>query len=234
MQRTERGPAPPRRRTPRRHRPSGRHRLRRARRKPRASIRRAPLAQAVPALLQAVTEHTDGYVRFSSLILLTGFNDPRAAEQMVEVLTVAERSVARGGVWHFSSHPRRVAHSTPARRAREREPASSCARRLVRALAARWRRSESARGAAPRRDAGRRLLSQHRHRSARRLQRLAYAVAKLIEVAKLEGPLQDDAVLALGKIGDKQALGTLADRCSERGCRGICSQRSPPPFACSA
>jgi HEAT repeat protein len=38
----------------------------------------------------------------------------------------------------------------------------------------------------------------------------AYAVPKLIEVAKLEGPLQDDAVLALGKIGDKQALPVLA------------------------
>ena len=32
----------------------------------------------------------------------------------------------------------------------------------------------------------------------------------LIEIAKLEGPLQDDAAIALGKIGDKNALGTLA------------------------
>jgi hypothetical protein len=32
----------------------------------------------------------------------------------------------------------------------------------------------------------------------------------LIEVAKLDGPLQDDAVLALGKIGDKRALETFA------------------------
>jgi HEAT repeat protein len=38
----------------------------------------------------------------------------------------------------------------------------------------------------------------------------AYAVPRLIEVAKLEGPLQDDAVFALGKIGDKQALPVLA------------------------
>jgi hypothetical protein len=32
----------------------------------------------------------------------------------------------------------------------------------------------------------------------------------LTQVAKLEGPLQDDAVLALGKIGDKRSVETLA------------------------
>ena len=38
---------------------------------------------------------------------------------------------------------------------------------------------------------------------------VAYAVAPLIDVAKLDGPLQEDAVLALGKIGDKRALEVL-------------------------
>ena len=38
----------------------------------------------------------------------------------------------------------------------------------------------------------------------------AYALPALIEVAKLDGPLQDDAVLAIGKIGDKKSLETLA------------------------
>jgi HEAT repeat protein len=37
-----------------------------------------------------------------------------------------------------------------------------------------------------------------------------YAFDALVAVAKLEGPLQDDAALALGKIGDKRALETLA------------------------
>jgi HEAT repeat protein len=36
------------------------------------------------------------------------------------------------------------------------------------------------------------------------------AIARLTEIAKLDGPLQDDAATALGKIGDKSALGTLA------------------------
>ena len=48
--------------------------------------------------------------------------------------------------------------------------------------------------------------------------RLAYATDKLIEIAKREGPLQDDAILALGKIGDKRALEAFA-----------ALQRSGPP-----
>ena len=37
-----------------------------------------------------------------------------------------------------------------------------------------------------------------------------YAFDAMTAVAKLDGPLQDDAALALGKIGDKRALETLA------------------------
>jgi HEAT repeat protein len=38
----------------------------------------------------------------------------------------------------------------------------------------------------------------------------AYAFDALVAVAKLDGPLQDDAALALGKIGDARALTTIA------------------------
>jgi len=38
----------------------------------------------------------------------------------------------------------------------------------------------------------------------------AYALPSLLQVAKLDGPLQDDAVLAIGKIGDKKSVETLA------------------------
>src|SRR5438132_273161 len=49
-------------------------------------IRRTAAAQTVPALLQAVADHPDGYVRFRALVLLTGFNDPRAKDSMRESL----------------------------------------------------------------------------------------------------------------------------------------------------
>src|SRR5690349_11362795 len=44
------------------------------------TVRRTPASQAVPALLQTVAEHTDGYVRYRALVLLTGFNDPRTRD----------------------------------------------------------------------------------------------------------------------------------------------------------
>ena len=50
------------------------------------TVRRTPAAQAVPALIQAVSEHKDGYVRYRALVLLTGFNDPRAKDAMRESL----------------------------------------------------------------------------------------------------------------------------------------------------
>jgi HEAT repeat protein len=39
----------------------------------------------------------------------------------------------------------------------------------------------------------------------------AYAFDAIVAVSKLDGPLQEDAALALGKIGDKRALDTLAE-----------------------
>src|SRR5829696_2471499 len=45
-------------------------------------VRRAEATQAVPALQQAIAQHKDGLVRFKSLVLLTGFNDSRAVDEM--------------------------------------------------------------------------------------------------------------------------------------------------------
>jgi len=50
------------------------------------TVRRTPSTQAVPALLRAVAEHADGYVRYRALVLLTGFNDPRTTGAMKESL----------------------------------------------------------------------------------------------------------------------------------------------------
>src|SRR5438094_6548409 len=50
------------------------------------TVRRTPASQAVPALLEAVSEHADGYVRYRALVLLTGFNDPRTTDAMRDAL----------------------------------------------------------------------------------------------------------------------------------------------------
>ena len=46
-----------------------------------------------------------------------------------------------------------------------------------------------------------------------------------VEIAKIDGPLQDDAAAALGKIGDRSALGTLAEL------QGTASKEMQPAIA---
>ena len=171
-------------------------------------VRRAPATQAVPALLQAVREHKDGYVRYKSLVLLTGFNDPRTAEQMTEVLTATNdrlREVAYGYFERFpepSLTPRLLA-------ALQKETGEFVRPALVRALAAGGESPEVRdalvadimRGADFFRSTVIEALGDYRR---------AYAIPRLIEVAKQEGPLQDDAVLAMGKIGDKRTLEVMS------------------------
>jgi HEAT repeat protein len=170
-------------------------------------VRRTPANQAVPALIQAVSDHADGYVRYRALVLLTGFNDPRTRDSMRESLaspndrlrTVAYRFFERNP--DPSMLPQFLA-------ALDKEVAEFVRPALVRALAAH--------GSDPRvrqvllREVGR---GEDYFRSAviEALgdNKATYAFDALTAVAKLDGPLQDDAALALGKLGDKRAIETL-------------------------
>lgn len=171
-------------------------------------VRRAPAAQAVPALLDAVREHKDGYIRFKSLVLLTGFNDPRAAEQMVEALASPNDRLREVAYGYFERRPDR-ALTARLLAALQKETGDFVRPSLVRALAAigddpKVREAlllDVSRGVDHFRSTVIEALGDFKH---------TYAIAKLTEVAKLEGPLQDDAVIALGMIGDKQALAALA------------------------
>ena len=107
-------------------------------------VRRTAPAQAVPALLRAVAEHSDGYVRYRALVLLTGFNDPRVRETLV-------REAGRGEDFFRSA--------------------------VIEALGD---------------------------------YKVTAAFDTLKAIAALDGPLQDDAALALGRLGDARALETLA------------------------
>src|SRR5205823_10157833 len=98
-------------------------------------IRRTTPAQAVPALMQTVSGHRDGYVRYRALVLLTGFNDPRTKDSMRESLMSPNdrlRSVAYG---FFEHHPDRT--MTPEfLAALDKEQGEFVRPSLVRALAA--------------------------------------------------------------------------------------------------
>ena len=171
------------------------------------TVRRTWAPQAVPALIQAVSDHADGYVRYRALVLLTGFNNPRTKDSMLEALA-SPNDRLRTVAYSYFEHNADAAMIPRFLEALEKELAEFVRPALVRALAAQ--------GSDPRvrqalvREAGR---GQDFFRSAV-IEALGdykagYAFDAVTAVAKLEGPLQVDSVTALGKIGDKRALETL-------------------------
>jgi HEAT repeat protein len=171
-------------------------------------VRRTASAQAVPALLQAVTDHADGYVRYRALVLLTGFNDPRTKDAMRESLASPNDRLRTVGYSFFEHNPDPT--TIPQfLTALDKEQGEFVRPALVRALAAvagdqRVRQALTAqvsRGEDFFRGAVIEALGDYKAQ---------YAIEAITVVAKLDGPLQDDAALALGKIGDKRALETLA------------------------
>jgi HEAT repeat protein len=173
------------------------------------TIRRAPPAAAVPLLLQAAREHADGYIRFKALVILTGFNDPRTPDVMEEVLDSPNDRLREVAYGYFEHNPR----PTLAPRllaANDKETSEFVRPSLVRALAAlsadtRVRDAlirDTARGQDYFRSTVIEAVGDYK---------VAAAEPRLIEIAKLDGPLQDDAVLALGKLGNKANLKVLAE-----------------------
>ena len=172
------------------------------------TVRRTAAAQAVPALLQAIAEHADGYVRYRALVLLTGFNDPRTKDSMRQSL-VSPNDRLRAAAYSFFEHNPDPSLVPQFLAALDKEQGEFVRPELVRALAShgddvRVRQAllrEVGRGEDFFRGAVIEALGDHKAQ---------YAYDALTAVARLEGPLQDDAAIALGKIGDKRALETLA------------------------
>jgi HEAT repeat protein len=141
-------------------------------------------------------------------VLLTGFNDPRTRDAIRESLTSPNDRLRTVGFSFLERNPDR-SMVPELLRGLDRELAEFVRPALVRALAAVG--DDPQVQAALVREAGR---GEDFFRSAV-IEALgdykaAYAFDAVRRVALLEGPLQDDAALALGKIGDKRALETLA------------------------
>ena len=178
------------------------------------TVRRTASAQAVPALLQAVSEQADGYVRYRALVLLTGFNDPRTIAAMRESLASPNDRLRTVAYSFFEHNPDR-AMIPQFMTALEKEQAEFVRPALVRALA-----SAAAAGQGNDVNGARQALVREVSRGEDFFRsaviealgdyKAPYAVDALIAVATLDGPLQDDAALSLGKIGDKRAMETLA------------------------
>jgi HEAT repeat protein len=171
-------------------------------------LRRAPAATVAPALIRAVEEHKDQYARFRALVLLTAFNDARTPRLVEEMLANPNDRVRTVTYMYYEHHP--SPSMVPALlKALEREESEFVRPALVRALAAQ--------GSDPR--VRETLLVEVRRgqdffRSgvieALGDYRAVYALDPLMEIARLNGPLQVDAVIALGKLKDRRALETLA------------------------
>jgi HEAT repeat protein len=166
------------------------------------------------ALMQAVSDHRDGYVRYRALVLLTGFNDPRTVSAMRES-RLSPNDRLRSVAYRFFEQRPDASMAVQLVAALDKEQGEFVRPALVRALAALAATLSGAEAAGMRavlvRESGR---GEDYFRSAV-IEALgdykaAYAFDALVAIAKLEGPLQDDSALALGKIGDKRALETLA------------------------
>jgi HEAT repeat protein len=177
-------------------------------------VRRAPASQAVPVLMQTVSEHPDGYVRYRALVLVTGFNDPRAKDSMREALASPNDRLRTVG-YSFFEHNVDRAMLPQFVKALDTEQGEFVRPALVRAVAATVAGAGGDAVAAARQLLVRDVSRGEDYFRSSVIEALgdykaAYAYDAITAVAKLEGPLQDDAALALGKIGDKRALETLA------------------------
>lgn len=172
------------------------------------TIRRAPANLAVPALVKAVGEHKDGFVRYRALVLLSGFSDPRTADVMIRALGDPNDRLREVAYRHFEHHPDR-GQLPRLLSALETEVGEFVRPALVRALAAQAGDArvrdvllgEIGRGQDHFRGAVIEGLGDHGG---------TFAIGALLEIAAQDGPLQDDAILALGRLGDRRALELMA------------------------
>jgi HEAT repeat protein len=171
-------------------------------------VRRLPIETAVPFLERAVAGHASEYVRYRAFVLLTSV-DPDAAGRLARSSLDDRNDRLRAAAYRwFERHP--DPSVLPALIAAVAREGSEFVRPAVsRALAAQ--------GADPRvppvltplvmkgedffRGSVIRALGDYRG---------VYARAEVSAVAELDGPLQDDAIAALGQFGDVSARTQLA------------------------
>jgi HEAT repeat protein len=172
------------------------------------AIRRVPQAQAVPALTQAARSHEDEFVRYRAFVLLTAFND-RSTPELVRWAIGDKNDRLRENAYKWlerNPDPQMVSSLMDALRTEQAEFVRPA---LVGALAALGKDpqvqkaliGEVSRGLDFFRSAVIDSLGRHK---------ATYAIDALATVTTQDGPLQDDAVLALGRIGDRRGVAAVA------------------------
>ncbi len=171
-------------------------------------VRRTPAAEAVPALTAAARTHRDSYVRYRALVLLAGFGEASAADTMKALMSDPNDRV-RAVVYAWYEHRPDPSVVPALVAALEQERSEFVRPALTRALAAAHAVPEARAALTPLilqgedffRGSVIEALGDHGAR---------WAVPVIEQVARLEGPLQDDAITAIGELGDRGSLPVLA------------------------
>jgi HEAT repeat protein len=172
------------------------------------TIRRATADPAVRLLAASARSHASEYVRYRALTLLAGFGGPVAAEVMAELKADRNDRLRTVAFAWFEHHP--DAGVLPALlEALERERSEFVRPALTRAIAAQARDPRARDVLAPLvmrgedffRGAVIEALGEYGG---------TFAIADIALVAGRDGPLQDDAITALGRLGDPSQINTLA------------------------
>ena len=170
-------------------------------------IRRTSEKQAVPALVEAARRDANEFVRYRALVLLTAFNDRGTRDLMRELIRDRNDRVREVAYRWLERTP--DPQLTPSLLTSLQTEESEFVRpALVGALAAlgadatvqRAMIAEISRGLDFFRSAVIDALGRHR---------AVYAVDGIAATSRLEGPLQDDALLALGRIGGTRATAAV-------------------------
>jgi hypothetical protein len=172
-------------------------------------IRRTAEAQAVPALREAARRDSNEFVRYRALVLLTAFNDRGTRDLMRELIRDRNDRV-REVVYKWLERNPDPQLADALVMSLQTEQSEFVRPALVGALAAlgsdptvqRALTGEIGRGLDFFRSAVIDALGRHR---------ALYAVDGIAATSKLEGPLQDDALLALGRIGGTRASAAIAE-----------------------
>lgn len=177
------------------------------------TIRRLPAAEAVPALVAAVQKHRDEFVRFRAFIVLSSFGDRGTGDLVRELLRDANDRLREVAYKWLEAHPDPTVVPMLLN-ALQGEQAEFVRPAVVAALAALGEDARVQRALLG--EIGRGLdFFRGAVIEALGRRRAAYAVDGIAEVARLQGPLQDDAAIALGRIGGPKALATIKALASE-------------------
>ena len=172
------------------------------------TVRRAATDVAVPALAEAARKHGDEYVRYRALTLLSGFGG-QVAHDVMTALRADRNDRIRTVVFAWFERNPDPAVLPALVAALEQEQSEFVRPALTRAVAAQLKdpRAQAAlaplvlKGADFFRGPVIEALGEYGGR---------FALADIVSVAELQGPLQDDAITALGRLGDDSHIAVLA------------------------